>query len=385
MLINITLICVIIALIACIYASYTDITTGIIPNKLTFPLMFVGLILNGVNAYLIGDFMIFVYALIFTVGIFILGYIFWRLGAWAGGDVKLFTAVAALLPFQPGIVNYTIFFNFPITAGYPFGLTVIINSILSILPFLLIFVFYIAFTEKQEIKKVLLEPITNYKKTLSQVLVVNTAIILAVFILYSLKVDTIVLYIILMFILGFAINKLPDKIKYAVVGLFTLYSLYDNLQLTLTAFISLYISIIFVRLIILLLTTVNKLALQDDKKVEELEEGMILANDLYETGENKLSFEEDSMFSKFKTAATTGDISVLTSSNGKLVLKSTAAGLTDKNIEFFKGIINDGKLENNIRVKRGVPFAPSILIGLLISLFIGDLAILLSNLLNLIF
>lgn len=385
MLINMTLICVIIALVACIYASYTDITKSIIPNKLTFPLILVGIILNGINAYIIGNYMIFVYTLIFTVGIFILGYLFWRLGAWAGGDVKLFTAIAALIPFQPLLVNYKLFFNFPITAGYPFGLTVIINSILSILPFLLIFVFYIAFTEKHEIKKILFEPITNYKKTLSQVLVVNTAVILAIFILYYLKINFIILYIILMFILVFAINKLPNKIKYALICLFTIYSLYDNAQLTLTTFISLYISIVFVRLIILLLTQVNKSALQDDKKVEELEEGMILANDLYEISENELSFEEDSIFSKFKQATTTGDISILTTSKGKLILKSTAAGLTDKNIEFFKELINDGKLENKIRVKRGVPFAPSILIGLIISLFIGDLAMLLSTLLNLIF
>jgi preflagellin peptidase FlaK len=378
-----TLICVIIALISCIYASYTDMTKGIIPNKLTFPLMFVGLILNGINAYLLGDSMIFVYTFIFTLGIFILGYLFWKLGAWAGGDVKLFTAVAALIPFQPLLINYKLFFNFPITAFYPFGLTVIINSILSILPFLLIFVFYIAFTEKHEIKKVLLEPITNYKKTLSQVLVVNTAIILAVLILYYIKVDIIILYILLMFILVFAINKLPNKIKYVVICLFTFYSLYDNAQLTLTTFVSLYISIVFVRLIILLLTKVNKLALQDDKKVEELEEGMILANDLYELSDSELSFEEDSLFSKFKTAATSGDISILTTPKGKLIIKSTAAGLTDKNIEFFKELVNECKIEDKIRVKRGVPFAPSILIGLLISLFIGDLAMLLSNILNL--
>lgn len=385
MLINMTFICVIIALIACIYASYTDMTRGIIPNKLTFPLMVIGLILNGINAYLLGEYMIFVYTFIFTLGIFILGYLFWKLGAWAGGDVKLFTAVAALIPFQPLLVNYKLFFNFPITAVYPFGLTVIINSILSILPFLLIFVFYLAFTEKPKIKGALFEPITNYKKTLTQVLVINTAVILALLILYSLNISNILIYLILMFILVFAINKLPEKVKYVLLGLFTIYSLYDNLQLTLTTFISLYISIVFVRLIILLFTKVNKIVLQDDKTINELEEGMILASDLYELSDGSLTFEEDSLFSKFKTAVTSGDISILTAPKGKLIIKSTAAGVSDKNIELFKDLINNNKLENKIRVKRGVPFAPSILIGLLISLFIGDLAMLLSNLLNLLF
>ncbi len=382
MIISMSLICVIIAFFACLYASYTDITRSIIPNKLNFPLMFLGIILNGINAYLLSDYMIFVYTLIFTLGIFILGYLFWKLGAWAGGDVKLFTAIAALLPFQPGIVNYNIIFNFPINAPYPFGLTVIVNSILSILPFLLIFVFYITFTEKKEVKKILLEPIINYKRTLTQIFVTNTAVVLSFFILFYTNFQSVLIYMVLMFVLVFILNKLPDKIKFSVLALFTLYSLYDNFNLTISTLIALAVSIVLIRFLILLFTVVNKLVLQDDKTVEELEEGMILANNLYEINENELSFEDESMFSKFKTAATTGDMSILTNPKGKLIIKSTAAGVTTKNIELFKELINDNKLENKIRIKRGVPFAPSIFIGLLISLFIGDLAILLSNILN---
>ncbi len=142
----------IIALIATLYAAYSDMRRGVIPNRLTFILIGAGIILDAISTYQIRDPMFLVYALIFTAMIFILGYILWRLGAWAGGDVKLFTGLAALLPFQPSMIRYSILgVSFPIIAPYPFPLTIIINSILSILPFLIIFVFYIAFKYKRHL------------------------------------------------------------------------------------------------------------------------------------------------------------------------------------------------------------------------------------------
>ncbi|MBC7111886.1 MAG: prepilin peptidase, partial [Methanothermobacter sp.] len=131
----IELLSVFIALLVCFYASYSDIKRGIIPNRLTFPVIGLGLLLNGIRALMESDPWIFIYTAIFTAGIFALGYILWRMGAWAGGDVKLFTAVTALIPFQPSLVIYSFLgWAFPVTASYPFPLTVIINSILALLP-----------------------------------------------------------------------------------------------------------------------------------------------------------------------------------------------------------------------------------------------------------
>ena len=64
--ISIPLICTLIAILACIYASYTDLKRGIIANKLTFPLIGLGIILNGINAFITGNLMILVYTLLFT-------------------------------------------------------------------------------------------------------------------------------------------------------------------------------------------------------------------------------------------------------------------------------------------------------------------------------
>ena len=66
----------------------------------------------------------------------------------------------------------------------------------------------------------------------------------------------------------------------------------------------------------------------------------------------------------------------------KLLVSTLAAGLKDEDIELLKKLSKEGKMEETFRVKKGVPFAPSIFIGLLISLFIGDMAIIFLKALN---
>ncbi|HSO25834.1 MAG TPA: A24 family peptidase C-terminal domain-containing protein, partial [Methanobacteriaceae archaeon] len=134
-----------------------------------------------------------------------------------------------------------------------------------------------------------------------------------------------------------------------------------------------FISITIIGIIRNLLTSVNRDALQDDVKIENLKEGMIMAYGLYEK-DDEVYFDTEGMISKFKKAAKNGDVSSITAPKGKLLVGTLAAGLTHKDIGLFKELLSEKKLKDTIRVKRGVPFAPSIFIGLLISLFIGDLA-----------
>ena len=51
MLINIPLITIIIAVVACVYASFSDLKEGVIRNKLTFPLIAIGIVLNAIYVF----------------------------------------------------------------------------------------------------------------------------------------------------------------------------------------------------------------------------------------------------------------------------------------------------------------------------------------------
>lgn len=381
MFLPIPLLATIIAILASVYASYTDITKGIIPNRLTFPLIGVGMILNGIYAILIGDLWYLILGLIITGVIFGLGYIFWKMGAWAGGDVKLFTALAALLPFYPAVVSYQVFSHtFPMEAAYPFPLTVIINSILSMLPFLLIYVLFVAMRTKPHLLGELLSPIKEWQKNLVTTLLITSAVTISVLVVQVINYPNLILYLILIYLLVFLISKLPKYVKAGLIAVAVFYSFYTYFQVTLMGIITLLLTLIAIGMVRKLLTSVSREALQDDYPVEGLEEGMILAYKLYQTND-EVEWDEKGFFTKIKETFAKKDLTLISRPPGKLVISSLAAGLTKDDIKLLKKLRKEGKIKEEVRIKRGVPFAPSILIGLLLSLFIGDLAFIIQQLL----
>jgi len=381
MFLPIPLLATIIAILASVYASYTDITKGIIPNRLTFPLIGVGMVLNGIYAILIGDLWYLILGLIITGVIFGLGYIFWKMGAWAGGDVKLFTALAALLPFYPAVVSYQVFSHtFPMEAAYPFPLTVIINSILSMLPFLLIYVLFVAMRTKPHLLGELLSPIKEWQKNLVTTLLITSAVTISVLVVQVINYPNLILYLILIYLLVFLISKLPKYVKAGLIAVAVFYSFYTYFQVTLMGIITLLLTLIAIGMVRKLLTSVSREALQDDYPVEGLEEGMILAYKLYQTND-EVEWDEKGFFTKIKETFAKKDLTLISHPPGKLVISSLAAGLTKDDIKLLKKLRKEGKIKEEVRIKRGVPFAPSILIGLLLSLFIGDLAFIIQQLL----
>jgi len=381
----IPLACVIIAICACLYASYSDIKRGIIPNKLTFPLIGVGIVLNGIYFWWLGDLVYLVSAIIVTAIIFALGYAFWKLGAWAGGDVKLFTALAALLPFSITLLSYNIGGQtLPYFANYPFAFTIIINSILATLPFLIIYLFYIVLKEKRHLLSELGEPVKEYKKNMVLALVVSSAVTITIFLTQYPPFQLVIVAFISMYLLSMVISKLPNRIKAVLVSVVTVYAMYTNFPVSVSGIVIIFISITIIGIIRKFLTTINREALQDDLKIEELKNGMISAYNLYEKSDGEVYFDDKSLFEKFKEGAKTGNISSLTAPKGKLLISALAAGLTNSDLELLTKLLNEKKIENKFRIKKGVPFAPSILIGLLISLFIGDLAMIFLQVIQLI-
>jgi archaeal preflagellin peptidase FlaK len=386
MLVTIPFISIIIALVACIYASYTDFKDGIIQNKLTFPLIAIGIILNGVYVFTTSNIFLFIECVIVTGIIFILGYVFWKMGAWAGGDVKLFTALAALLPFYaipfyPTLVSYQILgLQFPLLGTYPFPFTLIINSILSILPFLLVYVIYIVVKTKPYLIGELLTPIKEYKKNIILTMVVISAVTITYTLTKQLDVQIILVSLILISLLSLIISKIPNTIKAVLVSIVTVYALITNLYVTLSGFVIIFISIIVIDIVKKLLTSVSKEALQDDYNLEDLKEGMISTYNIYQK-DDEIVIGDKSFTTRINDALRTGDLSLINPPRGKLIISSMAAGLTQDDINLLKELNIKNKISNTLKIKKGVPFAPSILIGLLISLFIGDLAFLLSKIL----
>lgn len=381
MVVDIPLVCTFIAIIACLYASYTDLKSGIIQNKLTYSLIGLGIILNAVYAFMINDIWFIIIGMIFTAVIFALGYLFWKLGAWAGGDVKLFTALAALLPFSPSLLNYNVLgVAFPIGAIYGFPITIIINSLLSILPFLLIYVLFIALRRKPYLVDEIVAPIKDYRKNMLLALIITSATTLTYLIVSYIPYKSVIISLVLIVALSLTIIKLPNKVKVVIISILTIFALYTHLELTLMGIVILFISITAVSLLRVFLASVNKKALQDNYEISDLKEGMIPAYNIYEKAD-EVYVDNKGFFDKIKESLEKGDPTSFTAPKGKLLISSMAAGLTKDDIVILKKLSEENKIDNKLKIKRGVPFAPSILIGLLISLFIGDLAVILQKIL----
>jgi len=95
--------------------------------------------------------------------------------------------------------------------------------------------------------------------------------------------------------------------------------------------------------------------------------------------EDEIYVDDKGFFNKFKEAVMTGNMAIITRPKGKLLISSLAAGITNEDIELLKNLLKENKIQDRFRIKKGVPFAPSIFIGLIISIFIGDIAFILQK------
>ena len=131
---------IIVTSLFCCLATIFDVKTGIISNKLNFSLLIFGLISNLFLSVLSTNIKYILCSIISMFVTYIVTLLFWKLKIWGGGDVKLLTAIATVIPFG---INVNFLNIYPQLSVYPFSFTVIINSILVAFPFLLIFTGYL--------------------------------------------------------------------------------------------------------------------------------------------------------------------------------------------------------------------------------------------------
>ena len=272
---------IIITVLFCILAAIFDVRKGIVPNWLTYGLLFFGLISNVILAGFSSN-VKFILASIISVGVtYSITYLMWKLNIWGGGDVKLFTGIASVIPFGCNIGFLNIF---PQLSIYPFSFSVVINSVLVSFPFLLVFVLYLIVKNNV------------FKK--------NSDLLFNVFNLTSVK--------------------------------------------------------------ILIESTLNKLIY-----VKDIKEGDIV---------NKYYFNNEYICELITEIE--GNLKIYKSDDEdyRFYFKSqSAGGITDKEMYLLKILADQGFISDQISVKISFPFTPSILLGLMIAIFYGDIIMLFTK------
>ncbi len=93
-----------VVLVGTALSTYTDVKTGLILDKVTYPMIALGAAFTACDLFFSHNFL----QLIIPGGVFALGYLLYYLGKLGGGDVKIFTGMALLLPYyknEPFVLN----------------------------------------------------------------------------------------------------------------------------------------------------------------------------------------------------------------------------------------------------------------------------------------
>ncbi len=343
-------------------AAATDLKKGIIPNKLSLSLLAVGILGNFFYGIYKNSFELLFLSLQNFIAILIIGYALWILGGWSAGDVKEFLFLAVLLPRYPEFLKN---FSSSVIAPYPFVLTILLNTFIAIFPFIAIYSLYMSLS-KTGISK-FLEPLQDVEKYLKNSFTVVGCISLGIL----LDSAYATLAALLLFL------AVEEKYKLAASAAFaTLFLLSGNSFVALMRyFISLALFFVSFALFWNSLNVLRKEALRKEIKITGLKEGAVAAEEFYIQGDKILRDSRD-MLEKIESAVKTRNFEAL---RRKGIVSTRAAGVSKEEIELLKKYVAEGKLEDRITITKGMPFAPAIFIGLILSLAFGDLTIFLTT------
>ncbi len=350
-----TWVMLILALGGAVAASYTDLKRGIIPNKLSFPLFFAGIAGNLAVAITRGDTALLLDLLKAVAITFLVGYALWLVGGMAAGDVKEFMFLAALLPRYPEVLlrHFT-----PALAWYPFPLSIFVNSFLVAFPFLYIYALILALRRMP--LKHFLEPLYSPQEKLKTAVYLTAAYSVtpvlggAAGIAFAAAV--------LLLIRRDAARLVASG---AALGAAFIWGGADILQL--------FRHYLFISLVLILFSMflhslkMLRQALKREVRITALEEGTIPAEEIY-IRNGEVIREEKGILDKIKDCMSSG-----TMKRGTRIAGTSAAGLTWEQIASLRRLVEEGKLEDRIKVKERMPFAPVILLGLITALVFGDM------------
>ncbi|MFH1239995.1 MAG: prepilin peptidase [Candidatus Diapherotrites archaeon] len=357
-----------ISIIGLIIATYTDFKERIISNKLNYAMLFSGFILQGVMSYYYNDYMILGTAVVVTILTFFGSYLLWKIGVWAGGDVKLMTALAALNPINPNLL-YNLGFQIPLfkSIALPiFPLSLFIFSVFAMLPYGALLTVN-AVHKKTEMRTEIIKDIKEKMKVSIEATLglVGISSIIAFFgVHWLVLLPTMFLF-----------YKMSGFVRKVVAFLVFGVAFYNNGISAVYSAVILYILIVFVYAMIKFYFY-SKKALEKEITLDKLEEGDIPAETmLFNNGKviKKPQIEIKTIIKYFKDNNLEGLKEYMNPKGREVISARKARGVTDGEIIELKKLQKGGLLENKMRIKMSAPFVPAVLIGYVMLNIVGDL------------
>ncbi|MDO8646875.1 MAG: A24 family peptidase C-terminal domain-containing protein, partial [Candidatus Diapherotrites archaeon] len=358
------------ALIFLAIASFTDLKSRVVSNRLNYSMLALGIALHFLQAFFESNWTIFYFTIACVIATFLGSYLLWKLGVWAGGDVKLFTALAALVPLNPAVIPQALGYAQGIFAPLQlpvFPLTLFIFSIFSMLP-LGVFIGVNGILKIKRLKETLL-------KDLNAVFFNSLFFALAIAglegIFQKLEISLFLIFLPLL-----AMAFLKERLRlFASVAAFAIGLFVWGPIEVLWIFAGSLASLFFVSAFIKVFLLSKREVLVVEKKVSRLEEGDIVAESVMESNGKILTAAGAGFSETFKYLKTNNLAGLLERLNpkGRLIAdRHSAAGLTVEELKELKKLARLKKIGLKIKVKLSTPFVPGVLVAFLILAFISD-------------
>ncbi|MFA5931222.1 MAG: prepilin peptidase [archaeon] len=351
---------ILVSIIGLITATYTDLKARIVPNTLNYGLTITGLLIFAIQSYFESSPLPFLYSLFGMCFGFFFGWILWKMGVFAGGDVKLFMGLGALNPFTPALLKIGLLSS----ANIPFfPITLFIYSLIAFLPYGL-FVITMKIANNKKFQKEL------YEEMKPKILAAIHASIFAsaAFVLLNFLGINPLLTILIVIIWGI----LKNKKKYITI-ISLIIALILNLNLLIQALsATVFLSVIVYTIIKLLFST--KRVLSSEIKVKKLEEGMIPSTSLYFKGKKVLEEKnlDFALIMKCVKEKNSKPLFDLLAPKKEIISARKARGLTEEELKEIKKLAQKGLIPKKIRIKESMPFVPTMLLGYILCLILGD-------------
>jgi len=347
--------------------TYTDFKERMVSNKLTGGMVFLGIAGHTAWAFLSGDVFILFSSVAVTIATFALSYGLYALGAWAGGDVKLFTGLAALNPMNPAVLARLGIVS--IAALQPvevpiFPLTLFVFSLLSMLPYGAFLAIARLLKNKPEKKKFLL----GLREKALQALFASGLVAGLGAILQLLGVSQwLALPLFLM------ASFLPKRAFGILSAAAFAVGLWLNLAGTANVFVPVFSLFIFIYLLFRLYA-LSKVLMRKQVKVSMLEEGMISAHTIAMKGKRAEIVEGRGIKSLIKYfAQNKSGKETLQGKLGRVIVSGrSAGGLAKEEIKELKRLASENRGPKELTIKESAPFVPAVLIGYLALNIVGD-------------
>ncbi|MBI2529904.1 MAG: prepilin peptidase [Candidatus Diapherotrites archaeon] len=352
------------------YATYTDFRERIVANRLTFGLIAIGIALHFADALANAQMLVFYETVFAVIATFVFAYALYHFGVWAGGDVKLFTAIAALNPINYAFLGSALGISAPLleTIALPlFPLTLFVFSVLAMLPYGLALSIN-GIRKNAELRKIIMPEIKGRLLHIAEFAIAVGALN-AIFIQLKWNAYLVLIALIVMALLPKLIRMALDAVLIAIALFFDAYALAFD-------FLVLFAVVAAIYLLLKLYVVGRDEAMRKRMKITALEEGMIVAENIVSRNGKiirvkPLGFGE--LWDYFR-GMNMRALSERMRIKGKIIASARrAGGVSEEEIAELKKLVRQKKLKDEICIKMSVPFVPAILIAFIVLSIVGDI------------